>query len=95
MQVLENYSVIKKVVMTFAHPEGDTRQVTLPRRSLLVMTGESRYLWTHGIVPRKTDVIHNTDGGLTLSYRETRVSYTFRTLRRALCDCGRLSSQEL
>lgn len=79
-----------QVVMTFSHPEGHVRFVTLPRRSILVMTGDSRYLWTHGIVPRKTDVIHNPDNGLTLSYRETRVSFTFRRLRRAPCVCGKL-----
>nr|XP_021517499.1 alkylated DNA repair protein alkB homolog 8 [Meriones unguiculatus] len=37
------------IVMDFKHPEGATVQVMLPRRSLLVMTGESRYLWTHGL----------------------------------------------
>lgn len=38
------------VVMDFKHPDGVTVQVTLPRRSLLVMGGESRYLWTHEYV---------------------------------------------
>lgn len=55
------------------------------------MAGASRYLWTHGIVPRKTDVISGEDG-LTLSHRQTRVSFTFRTLRRAPCTCGKLGS---
>ena len=73
--------------MTFAHSSGTTRQVVLPRRSVLVMTGESRYSWTHAIVPRKTDVVSSA-GGLTLSYRQTRVSFTFRSLRRAPCHCG-------
>ncbi|KAB0370737.1 hypothetical protein FD755_017146 [Muntiacus reevesi] len=36
------------IVMDFKHPDGMTVPVMLPRRSLLVMTGESRYLWTHG-----------------------------------------------
>ncbi|MGH0174592.1 UNVERIFIED_CONTAM: hypothetical protein FKN15_008913 [Acipenser sinensis] len=46
-----------KTVMDFKHPDGRSVAVMLPRRSLLVMTGESRYLWTHGITPRKFDVV--------------------------------------
>ncbi len=34
--------------MDFKHPDGRTVAVVLPERSLLVMKGESRYLWTHG-----------------------------------------------
>ena len=41
-----------KIVMDFKHPDGVTVPVMLPCRSLLVMTGESRYLWTHGYVLR-------------------------------------------
>ena len=37
--------------MEFRHPDGRHVSVILPRRSLLVMTGESRYLWSHGSVP--------------------------------------------
>ncbi|XP_008592893.1 PREDICTED: alkylated DNA repair protein alkB homolog 8-like, partial [Galeopterus variegatus] len=37
-----------KIVMDFKHPDGVTVPVMLPRRSLLVMTGEPRYLWTMG-----------------------------------------------
>lgn len=37
-----------KVTMEFRHPDGRHVPVVLPRRSLLVMTGESRYLWSHG-----------------------------------------------
>lgn len=85
---LNDLSVHLQVVMTFSNPSGDTRQVLLPRRSVLLMTGASRYLWSHGIVPRKTDVI-NSVCGLTLAYRQTRVSFTFRRLRRAACDCGK------
>lgn len=34
--------------MDFKHPDGRSVAVVLPERSLLVMKGESRYLWTHG-----------------------------------------------
>lgn len=36
--------------MEFRHPDGRVVAVPLPGRSLLVMKGESRYLWTHGLV---------------------------------------------
>lgn len=37
-----------QTVMEFRHPDGHLVAVVLPARSLLVMKGESRYLWTHG-----------------------------------------------
>ena len=66
--------------MDFQHPDGRHRTVVLPHRSVLIMTGESRYVWTHGITPRKSDIIPLADGGLTLVKRETRTSFTFRKL---------------
>ncbi|XP_045068740.1 alkylated DNA repair protein alkB homolog 8 [Coregonus clupeaformis] len=91
-----------KTVMDFRHPEGRSVAVVLPGRSLLVMKGESRYLWTHGITPRKFDVVPACDpespaavtsdlsnhSNLTLSRRGTRTSLTFRKVRRTPCDCG-------
>lgn len=87
------------IVMDFKHPEGVTVQVMLPRRSLLVMTGESRYLWTHGITPRKFDTVQASEqfkggiitsdiGDLTLSKRGMRTSFTFRKVRRMPCNCS-------
>ncbi|XP_025955957.2 alkylated DNA repair protein alkB homolog 8 isoform X1 [Dromaius novaehollandiae] len=88
-----------EIVMDFKHPDGHTVAVMLPRCSLLVMAGESRYLWTHGITPRKYDVIQASElgqkvgtitadiGDLTLNRRETRTSFTFRKVRRSPCNC--------
>ncbi|XP_060228481.1 alkylated DNA repair protein alkB homolog 8 isoform X1 [Meriones unguiculatus] len=87
------------IVMDFKHPEGATVQVMLPRRSLLVMTGESRYLWTHGITPRKFDTVQASEqfrggiitsdiGDLTLNKRGMRTSFTFRKVRRMPCNCN-------
>ena len=45
--------------MDFKHPEGAHKSLVLPRRSLVVLTGEARYLWTHGITPRKKDYINS------------------------------------
>ncbi|XP_076969193.1 tRNA (carboxymethyluridine(34)-5-O)-methyltransferase ALKBH8 isoform X2 [Tamandua tetradactyla] len=88
-----------EIVMDFKHPDGVTVPVMLPRRSLLVMTGESRYLWTHGITPRKFDtvqaskshksgIITNDVGDLTLNKRGMRTSFTFRKVKQTPCNCN-------
>ncbi|XP_067252441.1 alkylated DNA repair protein alkB homolog 8 isoform X2 [Chanodichthys erythropterus] len=88
-----------KTVMDFKHPDGRSVAVVLPERSLLVMKGESRYLWTHGITPRKYDVVPVLEAGgsgvmtsdlsnLTLSRRGTRISLTFRKIRHTPCNCA-------
>ncbi|XP_028904008.1 alkylated DNA repair protein alkB homolog 8 isoform X1 [Ornithorhynchus anatinus] len=88
-----------EIVMDFKHPDGRTMAVLIPRRSLLVMTGECRYLWTHGITPRKLDVIQASEGqkcgiitgdvgDLTLSKRGVRTSFTFRKVRQTPCACA-------
>ncbi|XP_023364482.1 alkylated DNA repair protein alkB homolog 8 [Otolemur garnettii] len=92
-------SLGSEIVMDFKHPDGVTVPVMLPRRSLLVMTGESRYLWTHGITPRKFDtvqasvghrsgIVTSDVGDLTLSKRGIRTSFTFRKVRQTRCNCG-------
>ncbi|XP_062983165.1 alkylated DNA repair protein alkB homolog 8 isoform X2 [Elgaria multicarinata webbii] len=88
-----------KIVMDFKHPVGHATAVVLPQRSLLVMSGESRYLWTHGITPRKFDIVQASEGqkigivsadigDLTLNKRERRTSFTFRKVRRSPCSCS-------
>lgn len=65
-----------------AHPSWE---IPLPPRSLLLMTGPSRYGYTHAIRPRKNDVID----GRTVP-RQGRYSITMRTIRRGDeigCDC--------
>jgi len=59
--------------MDFRHPNKEPISVLLPRRSLLILTGEGRYCWSHSISPRKSDAI----SGISFS-RETRISLTFR-----------------
>ncbi|XP_035011135.1 alkylated DNA repair protein alkB homolog 8 [Hippoglossus stenolepis] len=91
-----------KTVMEFRHPDGRLVPVVLPGQSLLVMKGESRYLWTHGITPRKFDMVPVCDpqssahsasdigsnSNLTLSKRGTRTSFTFRKIRHEPCRCA-------
>ncbi|RVE64671.1 hypothetical protein OJAV_G00128000 [Oryzias javanicus] len=89
-----------KTVMEFRHPDGRVAAVVLPERSLLVMKGESRYLWSHGITPRKFDMVPAEEprtnaptkpgiqSNLTLSRRGTRTSFTFRKIRQEPCRCA-------
>lgn len=75
--------------MEFRRSNNNHVPVVLPRRSLLIMSGESRYAWTHGITPRHMDVIPSKEGGgLTIHHRTRRTSFTFRKLRRNRCDCA-------
>jgi alkylated DNA repair dioxygenase AlkB len=63
----------------------DRKAVEIPSRCLMVMAGPSRYCWTHGIAPRRSDLI---DGKLVA--RETRTSLTFRRIlvpQRCECPC--------
>ncbi|KAG5337840.1 ALKB8 protein, partial [Acromyrmex heyeri] len=72
-------------VMNFKK-EDQKIDVLLPARSLLIMTGEARYAWTHGICPRYSDVI-KTENGPTSQERGIRISFTFRKVRRGECYC--------
>ncbi|XP_011155701.2 alkylated DNA repair protein alkB homolog 8 [Solenopsis invicta] len=72
-------------VMNFKK-EDQKIDVLLPARSLLIMTGEARYAWTHGICPRHSDIV-KTENGTTTRERGTRVSFTFRKVRRGKCHC--------
>ncbi|KAL3879966.1 hypothetical protein ACJMK2_032242 [Sinanodonta woodiana] len=73
-------SLGSQVLMDFRHPDGQHLSVLLPPCSLLIMTGESRYIWSHGITPRKSDIIPAPGGGLTLAPRGLRTSFTFRKI---------------
>ncbi len=61
-------------VMDFTHVHtGAAQAMLLQPRSLLVLKGEARYDWKHGIAPRKSDYIMGQDVP-----RGRRVSLTFR-----------------
>ncbi|KAL3216051.1 hypothetical protein MRX96_033228 [Rhipicephalus microplus] len=71
--------------------DDDIRRRCCPPRSALILSGDSRYLWTHGIASRKFDVVPRSGGldrGITLSQRGIRISYTFRHIRKGSCRCG-------
>lgn len=77
-------SLCSEVVMDFRHSDGVRSEgILLPVRSLAVMSGPSRYMWEHAIVPRTFDVI---DGEQVP--RQRRVSITFRKIRSGPCECS-------
>jgi hypothetical protein len=49
------------------------KHVWLPPRSLLIMTGDARYHWSHSIASRQQDMVFGR-----LSQRDYRLSFTFR-----------------
>ncbi|KAG9218590.1 hypothetical protein PLEOSDRAFT_1089246 [Pleurotus ostreatus PC15] len=58
-----------------ADPTEDRYDLYLPERSVIVLSGDSRYKWTHGIARRADDVV-----GTETFHRGTRMSITFRWL---------------
>lgn len=58
------------------------RQIMLVRRSALIMTGDARFNWKHGIMPRKSEKTEH--GGLRP--RQRRLSLTFRTMLDPLSE---------
>ncbi|PNF31432.1 hypothetical protein B7P43_G04066 [Cryptotermes secundus] len=80
-------SLGSSIVMEFRHQDGRVSPVILPQRSLLIMSEEARYAWSHGITPRKMDVIPTKNGDLTVQQRGDRTSFTFRFIRKGECNC--------
>jgi alkylated DNA repair protein alkB family protein 8 len=62
-------------IMQFRHAEApfECIDVWFPRRTAVVLTGDSRYAWTHGIAPNTEDYWHGA-----MYRRKTRVSVTWR-----------------
>jgi alkylated DNA repair protein alkB family protein 8 len=81
-EVIAVVSLLSDVVIAFSR-EAQRVNVLLPRRSLLLLTGEARYGWRHEIAPRKVDLVKGR-----LVYRRRRVSFTYRTLRSKPCACS-------
>lgn len=83
-------SLGSSIVMEFREPESSKHiSVFVPRRSLLIMSGESRLGWTHGITPRMSDIVVKPDGKLSVERRELRTSFTFRRLKiKRDCSCS-------
>lgn len=54
----------------------ETIDVEIPRRSIYVMQDDARRKWSHGIPPRKKDVLNGI-----IHHRERRVSITYRKVK--------------
>lgn len=67
-------SLASDIVMDVNNVNFDGKSsILLKRRSLLVFSNESRYIYEHGIAPRKSDYFNGTKRN-----RERRISLTFR-----------------
>jgi alkylated DNA repair dioxygenase AlkB len=73
--VVVTVSLLESWKMKFSRMHGESLEVLLPRLSAAVMSGPSRYEWSHGIQPRR----YEKTGGLK-SLRQRRLSLTFRTV---------------
>lgn len=92
-------SLFSSVVMEFKQPDiAKHVSVVVPRRSLLIMSGDSRLGWTHGIASRMSDIIQTPEGKLSVQRRKLRISFTFRKMKvpsgclcsfKSLCDVAK------
>ena len=57
-------------------------EIFIPNRSILIMTNDARYKYSHGISYRKTD---NMNGKINL--RGKRISITLRKVLLEKCEC--------
>lgn len=78
-------SLLSPIVMEFKK-NNKTICLLLPRRSLLIISGESRYDWTHGIPPKTFDFYKDQSGCVSFQ-RQLRVSFTFRKILFGKCQC--------
>ena len=84
-------SLASPTVMNFYCAEKSKEKIhlLLPRRSLLILSNDARYMYAHGISPRKTDVYPDD----TVVNRGRRVSITLRNVNfnvkdgKSYCDC--------
>lgn len=75
-EVVASLSLGSACVMDFMHAESqEKRSVMLPVGSLLILSGEARYRWKHGISARKSDMWQGSKHP-----RTRRISLTFRSV---------------
>ncbi|ELR11271.1 DNA repair protein alkB, putative [Acanthamoeba castellanii str. Neff] len=72
-------SLLSTCVMTFTSLEtGEKIPVVLRPRSLVVLRGQARYGWQHGIEPKRADIVAGKH-----TPRARRVSLTYRTVAKS------------
>lgn len=77
-------SLAGPAVMVFRREDDPQKALFLPRRSLLVMSGEARLAWAHYVPHRKADPLESGD---VVPRGARRVSFTFRKVREEPCAC--------
>uniref|UniRef100_H2Y735 Fe2OG dioxygenase domain-containing protein n=1 Tax=Ciona savignyi TaxID=51511 RepID=H2Y735_CIOSA len=80
--VLSTVSLGSHVVMNFSKDD-QCIDVSVGPCTLLLFTGDSRYLWKHGITQRKFDLL---EGGAKIVNRDVRYSLTFRKVVKPEVD---------
>ena len=78
-------SLAGPAVMVFRKEDQPQKALFLPRRSLLIMSGEARLAWAHYVPHRKADPLV---GGDVVPRGPRRVSFTFRKVREEPCTCS-------
>ena len=73
--IVASLSLESPCIMTLESPQKVEYDLFLKPRSLLILTGKSRYNWFHSIPSRKSDTVEGK-----IIPRERRVSLTFRTV---------------
>lgn len=74
---LVSLSLCSTCVMDFTNAKtGELQPLFLPRRSIAVLKGDSRYCWKHGIAKRRQDVHEGQ-----IYPRKRRISLTFRKVK--------------
>jgi alkylated DNA repair dioxygenase AlkB len=78
-EIIASLSLGSPCIMDFTHSKtGEKSSLLLEPRSLLVLSGDARYVWKHAIAARKTDRYNGQ-----IIHRTRRISLTFR---KALVD---------
>lgn len=72
--MIASLSLGSGAIMQFTNA-GHKEEIYLEPRSLIILSGEARYKWTHAIPARKSDMVN----GFKLQ-RERRISLTFRKI---------------
>lgn len=69
-------------VMSFTHDSKPAHHLFLPSGSVLLLSGEARYDWKHGISARHSDLVRsaNLPNGIDRLDRSIRLSITIRTM---------------
>ncbi|KAJ1023794.1 hypothetical protein NDA18_004776 [Ustilago nuda] len=70
------------IVMDFTHDSFATQHLFLPSGSVLLLSGEARYNWKHGIAARSFDLVRSSHfpGRVDTLNRSIRLSITIRSM---------------